>query len=53
MENVWHILIQIFGTLMFVMAITLLLYYVRMYEQTLDNLNRQFKRDAVIINMEK
>ena len=53
MENVWHILIQILGTLMFVMAITLLLYYVRTYEQTLDNLNRQFKRDAVIINMEK
>ena len=53
MQNVLNVLIQIFGLLIFMMAVTLLLYYVRSYNNTVDNLNRHIERDIVIINMEK
>ncbi len=52
MDEIRNILIQVLGAVIFVMAVTLLLFYVKEYEITYDTLMDKIIKDTVIIRME-
>ena len=52
MEEVWNIMAGIFGAVMFVMGVTLLLYYVKEYEISYGILQESLIKDTVIISLE-